>query len=145
MVYVDSASTDGSTDLARSLGVEVVNLDMSIYFSVARARNEGFERLLKIAPNVKYVQFIDGDCEMLPGFVDAARQTLDERDDVALVTGRRRERYPERSTFNAMADIEWNTPLGETKTSIGDCMIRVSAFKQVGGFDGTVAAGESNT
>ncbi|HLL88750.1 MAG TPA: hypothetical protein VK324_05565, partial [Tepidisphaeraceae bacterium] len=40
VVYVDSKSTDGSPDLARSLGAEVVELDMSIPFSAARARNE---------------------------------------------------------------------------------------------------------
>ena len=45
VVYVDSNSTDGSVELARSLGVEVVELDLSLPFTAARARNAGFERL----------------------------------------------------------------------------------------------------
>ena len=51
VVYVDSASTDGSAELARSMGAEVVDLDMSLPFSAARARNEGFARLMQVAPH----------------------------------------------------------------------------------------------
>ena len=39
VVYVDSGSTDGSVALASSLGVDVVELDLSIPFTAARARN----------------------------------------------------------------------------------------------------------
>ena len=38
VVYVDSNSTDGSVDFARSVGAEVVELDMSLPFSAARAQ-----------------------------------------------------------------------------------------------------------
>ena len=41
VVYVDSGSTDGSVQMALRLGVEVVELDMTIPFTAARARNEG--------------------------------------------------------------------------------------------------------
>ena len=50
VVYVDSGSTDDSTTTARSLLVEVVDLDLTIPFTAARARNAGFERLLHLAP-----------------------------------------------------------------------------------------------
>src|SRR5829696_5398802 len=65
VVYVDSASTDGSREVARLLGADVVELDMSLPFSAARGRNEGFARLLKLAPEVRFVQFVDGDCEVV--------------------------------------------------------------------------------
>jgi glycosyltransferase involved in cell wall biosynthesis len=39
VVYVDSGSTDSSVELSRSLGVEVVELDMLVPFSAARARS----------------------------------------------------------------------------------------------------------
>ena len=45
VVYVDSGSTDGSVDLARDLGADVVELDLSSPFTAARARNAGLERL----------------------------------------------------------------------------------------------------
>ena len=50
IVYVDSGSTDGSVQMAHRLGVEVVELDMNIAFTAARARNEGFARLHRLLP-----------------------------------------------------------------------------------------------
>jgi glycosyltransferase involved in cell wall biosynthesis len=50
IIYVDSASTDGSARSAQDRGVEVVELDLSIPFTAARARNAGFACLLEIAP-----------------------------------------------------------------------------------------------
>ena len=39
LVYVDSGSTDGSAQWARERGVAVVDLDMRMPFTAARARN----------------------------------------------------------------------------------------------------------
>jgi GT2 family glycosyltransferase len=142
LVYVDSNSTDGSVTLARSLGAEVVELDMSLPFSAARARNAGFERLMVVSPEVRYVQFVDGDCEIVPGWIERARAELNARADVAVACGRRRERFPEASVYNRLADLEWDTPVGEVESCGGDAMIRADAFRAVGGFDPSVAAGE---
>lgn len=142
VIYVDSNSSDGSAGLARSLGAEVVELDMSLPFSAARARNSGFERLLQIAPDASLVQFVDGDCEIVPGWIDRARAELESRPDAAVVCGRRRERFPDASVYNRLADVEWDTPIGEVKSCGGDSMIRVAAFRAAGGFDPTVVAGE---
>ena len=72
VVYVDSASTDGSAQLALSMGVDVVELDAAQPLSAARARNAGFTRLTTRQPSLRFVQFIDGDCELAPGWIDAA-------------------------------------------------------------------------
>src|SRR4051794_6544130 len=74
IVYVDSSSEDGSVELARGLGAEVVELDLARPFTAARARNEGFERLGQIDPEVRFVQFVDGDCEVAGGWLDTARR-----------------------------------------------------------------------
>jgi GT2 family glycosyltransferase len=142
VVYVDSGSTDGSTALARELGVEVVELDLNLPFTAARARNAGFESLMKSYPNLKYVQFMDGDCEIVEGWLECACKELDARPDIAVICGRRRERFPTASVYNSMCDIEWNTPIGESPFCGGDAMMRVPAFQEVGGFDPTVIAGE---
>ena len=76
------------------------------------------------------MQFIDGDCEVVDGWLDQALRVLEERPDVGLVTGRRRERFPEQSIYNRLADLEWDMPMGEIKGSHGDVMIRVEAFRQ---------------
>ena len=119
VVYVDSNSTDESIELARSFGVEVVELDRSRSFTAARARNAGFERLGQIAPDVEYVQVVDGDCEVMADWLDRARAVLEERPDVAVVFGRRRERYRDQTIYNRMADLEWDAPVGEVKACGG--------------------------
>jgi GT2 family glycosyltransferase len=141
-VYVDSGSTDGSADCARSNGVEVVELDKRSPFTAARARNAGFKRLEQLAPGVSYVQFIDGDCELVRGWSGRAVSTLESRPDVGAVSGTRHERYPERSVYNWLCDREWNGPPGETLYCGGDVMMRVSAFEMVGGYRGNLIAGE---
>lgn len=141
-VYVDSGSTDGSVELARSLGVEVVALDMSTPFTAARARNTGVARLRELRPEVEHVLLLDGDCELVPGFLDVALALLQSAPDVGVVAGRRRELFPEASVYNRLCDMEWNTPVGEAEACGGDALIRIAAFQAVGGYDPTLIAGE---
>jgi GT2 family glycosyltransferase len=97
---------------------------------------------MRAAPDVRFVQFIDGDCEVVAGWMETARAALEARAELAIVCGRRRERYPDRSIYNRLADIEWNTPVGDAKACGGDAMVRCEAFNQVGGYDPAVIAGE---
>ena len=76
VVYVDSGSADTSVEYSRSMGIGVVELDMSIPFTAARARNAGFSTLLKDHESLQFVQFMDGDCELLPGWVQSAVSAL---------------------------------------------------------------------
>lgn len=142
VVYVDSGSTDGSVALARGMGIEVLALDMGRPFTAARARNEGLKRLLQNCPGLAYVQFVDGDCEVVPGWLEAARLFLEGRPRAAVACGRRRERFPDRSIYNWLCDQEWDTPVGEATACGGDALMRVAAFEQVGGFDPALIAGE---
>lgn len=142
VVYVDSGSSDDSARWAKSQGVDVVELDMSRPFTAARARNEGFRRLLMLWPRVDFVQFVDGDCEVVAGWLDAASDYLARNPRVAVVCGRRRERYPEASIFNAQCDREWDTPLGEALACGGDAMFRRVAMEQADGYRDSLIAGE---
>ncbi len=142
VAYVDSGSTDGSSALARELGAEVVELDPNLPFTAARARNAGFEAIMNVWPDVKYVQFVDGDCEIVGGWLERAYKELEAQPETAVICGRRRERFPKSSVYNCLCDIEWNTPVGESPSCGGDAMMRVAPFRAVGGFDPTVIAGE---
>lgn len=142
IVYVDSGSTDDSVAFAQSLGVAVVELDMSIPFTAARARNAGFERLMKLAPDTEFAQFLDGDCELDPSWLSHAAGYLADKADYAVVCGRLRERFPDASVYNFLADEEWNTPVGDAKSCGGNAMIRAKAFSAVGGFRPDLIAGE---
>jgi glycosyltransferase involved in cell wall biosynthesis len=142
VVYVDSGSTDNSVPMARKLGVEVVELDMTIPFTAARARNEGFARVQQLLPTMRYVQFVDGDCEVVGTWLPQAQAFLDARPDVAVVCGRRRERFPQRSIYNFLCDREWDTPVGEAKACGGDALMRADAFAAASGYRADLIAGE---
>jgi GT2 family glycosyltransferase len=142
VVYVDSGSTDGSVDVALGFGSEVVRLELDLPFTAARARNAGFARLKAIAPAARYVQFVDGDCEVVAGWLARAASFLDVHGDVVVVCGRRRERFPDRSLYNRLCDEEWDTPVGAARACGGDAMMRVAAFAQAGGFRESLIAGE---
>jgi GT2 family glycosyltransferase len=142
VVYVDSGSTDGSALAAKNAHAQVVELDMKTPFSAARARNAGFEYLRQLAPSLSFVQFVDGDCEVDKGWIKTAVGFLNANREVAVVCGRRRERFPSRSIYNRLCDAEWNTPIGKTKACGGDAMMRVDAFERIGGFREDLIAGE---
>jgi GT2 family glycosyltransferase len=141
-VYVDSGSTDGSVALARSRGAEVVELERTTPFTAALARNAGWEHARRLHGEPRTVLFIDGDCSLAAGWIEAALEELEAHPQAAVVCGRRRERHPEASVFNRLCDMEWDTPLGEAQACGGDALFRGRALAEVGGFDPTMIAGE---
>lgn len=141
LVYVDSGSTDGSVAAARAAGAEVVALDLTQPFTAARARNAGLA-LLRQGRAPDLVQFIDGDCELQPGWLPVATTFLDDHPGTAAVCGRLRERFPDASVWNRLCDAEWDTPVGRTKACGGITLMRMTALDQVGGFDPRLIAGE---
>lgn len=141
-VYVDSASSDGSVAMARAMGVAVVELAAPPALSAARGRNAGMAQLIAATPELRYIQFVDGDCEVQPGWLARAIAALEDDPGLAIVFGRRRERFPDASIYNALCDDEWNVPVGEVQACGGDIMVRVDAIRPVGGYDAGLIAGE---
>jgi GT2 family glycosyltransferase len=142
VIYVDSGSTDESVTWTKDHGFIVIELDTNIMFTAARARNAGFSYLRKAAPNIEFVQFVDGDCEMNQGWPSTATSFLNTHHDVCAVFGRRRERYPGRSIYNRLCDSEWDVPVGEARAFGGDVMIRTAALEGAGGYRDDFIAGE---
>jgi GT2 family glycosyltransferase len=141
VVYVDSGSTDGSVALARGMGVHVVELDSSLPFTAARARNAGFDRACFTSPDLKAVQFVDADCELAAGWL-ARGECAIQQAGAAVVFGRRRERFPEKSVYIRLSDFELDVPVGEARNCGGDALVRADAFRQAGGFNPALIAGE---
>jgi glycosyltransferase involved in cell wall biosynthesis len=141
-VYVDSGSSDGSLEFAAAMGATVIALDMTTPFTAARARNAGFQHATERWPKIAFVQFIDGDCEIDETWIEVATTFLTKRSDVAIVFGRRRERHPERTIFNALCDREWNGVPGEVTECGGDILARAAALHEVGGYSDGLIAGE---
>ncbi|MEZ5914678.1 MAG: glycosyltransferase family A protein [Parvularculaceae bacterium] len=129
IVYVDSGSTDSSLEAAREFGAQSVELDTNIPFTAARARNAGASRLLELAAP-DFIQFVDGDCTLDADWMRRATGLLDARKDVAVVCGRRRERFPDASVYNRLCDIEWASPIGDALSCGGDALMRAAAFRR---------------
>ncbi len=142
IVYVDSGSIDESIGTALQYGITVVTLNSDLPFTAARARNAGFAKVLEIWKNVRYIQFIDGDCELNPQWIPNALENLTKETSLGIVCGRRREKYPSASLYNQLCDIEWDTPVGSTQSCGGDALVKVEAFAKVNGFDSSLIAGE---
>ena len=142
VVYVDSGSTDGSSAAAEAAGAQVVALDMRQGFTAARARNAGFEALMAGPVRPDFVQFIDGDCEVDPAWIDTAHRFLLAHPQAAVACGRLRERFPEASVYNGMIDTEWDTPVGQVRACGGIAMMRTGPFADLGGFNPNLIAGE---
>lgn len=142
VVYVDSASTDDSVKNAKDIGAKVVSLDMSKPFTAARARNTGLNVVTEHFNDVEFVQFVDGDCEVNTNWLLQATNFLNANEKVAVVCGRRREKYPNASVYNMLCDLEWDTALGDTKACGGDALVRLSVLKAVNGYRESLIAGE---
>lgn len=141
-VYVDSGSTDGSVEFARREGVVVLELEVPPNFTAARARNAGLTALLSQRPDLEFVQLVDGDCEIHADWIPAGMAALRAEPGLAAVYGRLRERFPERSVYNAICDDDWNVPIGEAAIVGGIALFRVSALRQENFFNPAIIAGE---
>ncbi|MDZ4094359.1 MAG: glycosyltransferase [Paracoccaceae bacterium] len=141
IVYVDSGSSDGSPALALALGALVIELDMARPFTAARARNAGVAALTGTTPP-DFVQFVDGDCAVDPGWIGAALAFMARHPEAVVVCGRRRERFPAASVYNRLCDLEWDGPPGRTTACGGDALMRFAPVVAVGGYREDLIAGE---
>ncbi len=144
MVYVDSGSTDNSVAEARTRGAIVEELDLTQPFTAARARNAGFQALQTHGIEPEYIQFIDGDCQIVPGWLKAGSDALDADESLGIVTGWRSEIHRNQSVYNALCDFEWHRPAGDILTCGGDMMVRRTAWEDVSGFNPNVIAAEDD-
>jgi len=142
IIYADSGSSDGSLALARSLGVHA--LECSPPYSAARARNQGFAGLCERHPGMRYVQFLDGDCTLFAGWLEAAARALEADPQRAVVTGELLERDPDGSAYNRLCAMEWRSTPGEVRALGGVAMMRAEVFRTLGGYRPEVIAGEDS-
>ncbi len=142
VIYVDSASSDNSIEIARAAAIEFIELDSQIALTAARSRNAGFDWMMRSKGPIKYIQFIDGDCELDESWLEAAVNFLDENDEVAAVCGRLREKYPNKNIFTRLSDIGWYIPPGQIEACGGIVTVRSKIFEELGGFNVDLIAGE---
>ncbi len=139
-IYVDSGSTDRSVVIANNKDIPVHQLSPDSPFTAARARNEGFKIVKKLYPDIRYVQFIDGDCELCPDWLDNAYNELEKNTEIAVLCGELKEKYPDRTIYNKLIQLEWKSLVYFTGTVI----FKVEVFEEINGFNPIVIAGEDS-
>jgi GT2 family glycosyltransferase len=143
VLYVDSGSADDSVQIATGMRYPVHALDDQQPFSAARARKEGVAWLLERHPEIRFIQFVDGDCLLCPEWVPAALDVLREEPAVGVICGVLSERYPDASWYNRFNAARWRAlPLGDIAGSGGIFLARVEAYRAAGGFRAELLTGE---
>lgn len=140
-VYVDSNSSDGSIKYARDQNIDVVDLLATDPLNASVARNAGYKAVVKKYDQVDYIHFIDADCEMAEGWLLKAGQALDDNDDVSVVCGRLREKYPKDNIYTRMCDMSWYIKPGQISSCGGIATMRKKVYEQLEGFDENLIAG----
>ncbi|WDI32101.1 AAA family ATPase [Hyphococcus flavus] len=106
-----------------------------------RARNAGYRQLKKIAPHLKYVQFLDAGVVLDPDWIPAGEKFLERRPEVAVIEGAVRDHHGRRREFTTVQEQKQNEAPGEiAMTSTGAALVRASAFEAAGGFRGDLIA-----
>jgi len=136
VIYVDSASTDGSPARAADLGASVIEVHPERP-SAALGRNAGWR-----AARGDYVLFLDADTLLHPEFVRHALAAMANQPRVAVVWGHRREAHPGQSLYVRVLDLDWVYPPGPSEICGGDALMRRAVLEQVDGFDPSLIAGE---
>lgn len=144
VIYVDSASSDESVQIAKKFGAHVIQRTAEEHLTAASARNQGFEALLSYFPHVQFVQFLDGDSELFPGWLEKAKEALHQENDAGIVCGNLHEKNAEASLYNRLCELEWKRESGPIRSSGGIFMIRTELFAKVQGFNPTVIAAEDD-
>ena len=142
VVYVDSGSTDGSPAAASALGVDVVELDPSLPFSAARARNTGLDRLQEISPGLSSCCSSTAIAKLprvfcLPAVAQCGPTRGWRRWPDGCVSGFLHARF-------TTACATWNGTCrpAHAKSCGGIALFRVAALRETGGFNPRVVAGE---
>ena len=135
--YVDSGSTDRSLAIAQAVpGVQVLRLQATRP-SAAKARNLGLSQA-----RGTYVQLIDGDSVLQPGWLDSALAVLEASPDVACVFGQCIEAFPDQSIYMQVCGLDWHIPAGNHRLCGGNAMWRTSVIAAHHFFDEALQLGE---
>jgi glycosyltransferase involved in cell wall biosynthesis len=129
VVYVDSGSTDGSAELAKSLGVHVVDLDLSKPFTAARARNEGFAKLKEIEPNLMPFNSSTATAKSFQGWIAKAKANWKQTPKPPSSAAAAASGFPPPPSTTNSATWSGTHPSASQIACGGDALIRTAAFE----------------
>jgi glycosyltransferase involved in cell wall biosynthesis len=137
LIYVDSGSCDRSVEIASGIdGFRVLLLNSNVP-SAAKARNLGLRNV-----HGDFVQLLDGDSVLQPGWLSNAMAYLIANPDVACVFGQVLEMNPDQSIYMRVCGLDWHVPQGEYRLCGGNAMWRREVLEAAVFFDEKFAFGE---
>lgn len=136
IMYVDTGSTDGSQDIARSTGVKIVEVS-SPAPSAALARNRGVAESRN-----QVIHFVDGDMIINPGYLKKAVSWL-ACGDMASVVGRVIEKHADTNWISRMLNVDWkNKEEGYINAPGGGGTFMKAALEKIGGYNNGLTVAE---
>lgn len=144
MLLVDSASTDETVEIAARYPINIIRLDPTQFLSAAAGRYVGMHHT-----HGDFIMYMDGDMELMPGWLDKAVPFLQEHPELAGVAGYRRDVHLRDVHLRDGQAVDerdlYRDPQGrpfEVKAFGGAALYRRSALEQVGGFNPYIISDE---
>lgn len=137
IVLVDSASTDGTIEIAAKYPIRILQLDPSYPLSPAAGFYTGF-----LNTGGKYIQFQCGDTILDENWFKNALQILKKDEQVAGVAGRIVQQPYGTRTAKRYVEYHKNLPVGEVTWFAGDSFFKRDVLLEVGTFNPYLLAGE---
>ena len=142
IVYVPTGADRDTHVVARSAGAVVVETGEKVFSTLGRARNAGYRQLKKIAPHIRFAQFLDADKVLDPDWIVAAQKFLDRRPEVSILEGGLNW-----SNDDVSKNVNGASGVGQvgeiTVNSQPSLFVRTDVFEAVGGFRGDLTTCET--
>ncbi len=137
IVFVPVGAAPDAIATARRAGAVVVDDDERSLATGGRARNAGYRQLKKIAPHLRYVQFIDSDFALDPDWISTAENFMDRRPEVSIIEGLSQTPSGDAVEYGTLAEQKTRETCGEIPLTGGaSVFVRADKFEAVGGFRG---------
>ena len=143
IVFIGSGDATEATAIARKSGAVVAEGVDHVTATRGRIKNAGYRQLKKIAPHLKFVQFIDADKALDPDWITNAERFLSRRPEVTVVEGAIASSADARPVVSSISAPNRMAIDGEIEcTASGSALVRADDFEMVGGFRGDLAAAD---
>lgn len=144
IVFVSVGASREANAIARKAGAIVVDENERALTTGGRVRNAAYRQLKKIAPHIKYVQFLDADNVLDPDWIASAERFMSRRPEVAVVDGHVTTPKGAALEYATLAEKKRHETDGEIQAiANGSGLMRVEKFEAVGGFRGDLMATET--
>ena len=143
VVFTAVGPAQDALAIARRAGAVVVDGNERPLTTGGRARNAGYRQLKKIAPHLRYVQFVEAGCALDPDWIAAAEKFMNRRTEVTMVQGavRRTDKAAGRRKRKERATGGEDKELSILPSA--SALMRVDAFEAAGGFRGDLPVCET--